>query len=382
MAARVCIIAFPWRSNNPYDFLSEVIQIISNISSEIIIITGNAKKIKYDNNKNIRISDVGISAHYLNEINPRPYSIFLWLIKNIIIQIKQSYRILKMRYDFDVVIYYMAYPYFILPLITSKILGKKNIEILTRGKRQSLIERIISVQDHIILRLLDGIAPESSGLVSELRLEKYEKKILPIGARYIDGSKFTIRKEFEKRNLVIGYIGRMFQSKGILEFIDSIPFVIRELPSATFMIIGEGALLSLVKEKCSFIEKQTGARIEIIGYVKRDRISFFLNEMKLLVLPSRSEGLPTIILEAMACGTPVLITQSCAIADYVKDGYTGFILSDTSPKAISNDIIRAIRNPNLKSIVENAKNIIDNLFSYQSAIDRWKKIIDLQFDKK
>jgi glycosyltransferase involved in cell wall biosynthesis len=104
--------------------------------------------------------------------------------------------------------------------------------------------------------------------------------------------------------------------------------------------------------------------------------------MKLLVLPSRSEGLPTIMLEAMACGTPVLITQSCAIADYVKDGYTGFILSDTSPKAISNDIIRAIRNPNLKSIVENAKNIIDNLFSYQSAIDRWKKIIDLQFDKK
>jgi len=100
-----------------------------------------------------------------------------------------------------------------------------------------------------------------------------------------------------------------------------------------------------------------------------------LNELKLVVLPSFTEGLPNIMLEAMACGTPVLATSVGAISDVIKDGETGFIMENNSPEHIARNVIRILEQPDLDKIVENARALVEQEFTYKAVVKRYKKIL-------
>jgi hypothetical protein len=68
-----------------------------------------------------------------------------------------------------------------------------------------------------------------------------------------------------------------------------------------------------------------------------------------MVIPSFTEGLPNIMLEAMACGTPVLATPVGAISDIIRDSETGFIMENNSPKCIIENVNRVIGSSELET---------------------------------
>ena len=82
-----------------------------------------------------------------------------------------------------------------------------------------------------------------------------------------------------------------------------------------------------------------------------------------------------VLLEAMACGTIVLATPVGAIPDYLIDSNTGFIMENNSPQCISKNIIRALSNPNLEQIAENARKFVEKNFSFKKAAKNYHKII-------
>jgi glycosyltransferase involved in cell wall biosynthesis len=115
--------------------------------------------------------------------------------------------------------------------------------------------------------------------------------------------------------------------------------------------------------------------VRYLGWVTHTTLSTYLNELKLLVLPSHSEGLPNIVLEAMACGTPVLATPVGAIPDVIKDGNTGFIMVENSPTCIAHEIVRVMTDPNLEEIVRNARRLVDEQFSYEASSKRYAELL-------
>jgi glycosyltransferase involved in cell wall biosynthesis len=106
-----------------------------------------------------------------------------------------------------------------------------------------------------------------------------------------------------------------------------------------------------------------------------DEIPKYLNELKLLVLPSYTEGLPNTMLEAMACGTPVLATAVGAVPDIIKDGETGFIMEDNSPDCIARNVLRALSHPNLEQIADNAHSLVEKEFTYEAAVRKYETVL-------
>jgi len=76
-----------------------------------------------------------------------------------------------------------------------------------------------------------------------------------------------------------------------------------------------------------------------------------------------------LILEAMACWTPVLRTPVGGIPDIIKDGETGFITEDNSPECIARNVIRAIEHPDLREIAHNAVQLIEREYAYKVVVE-------------
>ncbi len=366
----VAIILFPWASKAPYNFVNDILKILDPISNELFVISGNTKRINGDIGS-VKILDTKLTVHYAKDKRPLFFSYVLWLVKCIIIQFIITFRLITVSKDVDAIIY-MAYPFHFMPLITGKLMGKRNIDYLNRFPNQNFIYKFL---DNLNFRLMDVISPQSSSLLSEKNFKKYHCKISAECSRFVEYDKNDIL-DIKERDNVVGFIGRIKKEKGIVEFINSIPLILAKNPDVKFLIAGDGDLVNWVETEISKLIKECDAQIKFVGWIPRSEILDVLRSLKMLVMPTYTEGLPTIMLESMAVGTPVLSTPVGGVPDVIKDNHTGFIINDLSPECLANDIINVLNFQNLDKIVINQTEIIEKKFSYEAALKRWELILN------
>jgi glycosyltransferase involved in cell wall biosynthesis len=372
---KVALVSFPWQSNAPYKFLSELLKILNPLCKKIVVINGNTDRINVAS-KRVELRDLGVGVHYVAEKKPRLYSGLLWIFECVLAQAKSSLELIRIRGEVDVVVFYLANPFYLIPVITSKLLGKRTIDVITKSTRKNLLTKILNLQDPLLFKLFDGLSPETSALIGELKLAKYQNKLLAEGARFIDTSYYKIDKGIDERELVVGFVGRLDKGKGVAEFLDAIPLVTKSNNNVKFLIGGSGKLSHYVDEKSKDLIEELGVNIEVTGWIEKG-LPDYLNRLRLFVLPTYFDAFPTSVLEAMACGAPVLATAKGGIVDVIRDEETGFIMEDNTPAVIAKNITRAISYHDLGKIVANARNVIERKFTYIKAVERWRRILEL-----
>jgi glycosyltransferase involved in cell wall biosynthesis len=357
--------------------LSHLISIISSIKKELFIIS------------NFKREELEIS----NSLKPRLYKIdyspgnnFLSkIVTHTLLQISLSIQILKLYKNVDVWIFFLNAHYLILPVLTAKILKKQIIFSLASSIRNSnetekdLLMSVSIYSENFTLLLADIITVYSNILIQSWHLEHFSKKIFISHEHFMNFNRFKEFKRLGERKPIVGYIGRFSEEKGILNFINAIELLYSKENNITIFIGGDGPLKREVSKFCE--EKKLSDRIIFSGWISHDNLPNYLNELKLLVVPSYSEGIPNIILEGMACGTPILATPVGAIPDIIKDSKTGFIMEDNSPECIVKNIIRALNQPELEQIINNAHEYVQNEFNFDNAMEKWKDII-IQIENK
>jgi len=285
----------------------------------------------------------------------------------------------------QIVLFFGATSY-LLPIAFARLLGRTvvleprgNVPLTLRLQWEKRIPDVFArglagcvwVLERIGYRLANGIITYTPAMATELGLGRFEKKLYPNGARYIDTETFYPRVPYKERDEVIGFIGRLDEEKNV-RVLASVASNLSD--DVTFRFIGDGNLRAELKRELAS-EIESGS-VEFAGWVGHDEVPEELSKLQLLVLPSEpTEGLPTVILESMACGTPVLATPVSGIPDVVRDGETGYLLTQSESIEVADRIIEIVRTDNIGQISKNGQRLITQEFSFEEAVDRYRKIL-------
>ena len=350
--------------------LSNLVDISYSISNSLYLITGNDGYTFFKEDK--RIHTYGIR-------HETGANTFTRILKYIYAQLKISYKLAKTR-DVDIWIFFIGGEDLLLPMLTAKLLKKPVVLAFTGSSIQTLksandkLSKPIGILSKINCTLSNRIILYSGNLIKELNLEKYRNKIYIAHKHFLDFDKFKTKKKFDERDNIVGYIGRLSEEKGTLNFVKAIPEISKEKDDLEFLIGGDGQLCDKIKKHLD--ENNLNDKVNLAGWIPHDKLPDYLNELKLVVLPSYTEGLPNIMLEAMACGTPVLATSVGAIPDLITDGETGFIMEANSPACIARNVMRVLEHPDLERIVGNARALVEREFTYEVAVEQYKMILE------
>lgn len=370
----ICVITHPFSDNIAAEtLLANFIKIIEPLSNEIFVITG---KFPESSNKKPHII---IKLKGVNEKD----SFLKRFLKFILTQLEISYNMAKISKNIDIVIFYIGARLYILSMLFVKLLRKKVVVVAT-GSSSKIAERnngrlfgifppIFGILEGINYYLSNQIVVYSEGLIEEYNLETYKNKITIAHEHFLDFNKFKIIKKFDERNNLVGYIGRLSEEKGTLNFVKAIPKVLEKENKIKFLVGGDGQLRDKIEEYLDVASLND--KVKLTGWIPDEEFLTYLNELKLFVLPSYTEGLPYTILEAMACGTPVLATPVGSIPDVIKDGETGFIMENNSPECIAENIVRALAHPNINEITKNARALMEENYNYQAAVEKYRIIL-------
>jgi glycosyltransferase involved in cell wall biosynthesis len=140
---------------------------------------------------------------------------------------------------------------------------------------------------------------------------------------------------------LVGFVGRLSPEKGPDVFIRAAVALKQALPNARFVLIGEGPMRG---ELQSLIERfELGDVAYLCGLMPHMQSVFA--ELDLVVSSSRSEALPLALMEAMACGLPVVATQVGGVPDLIQHGMTGWLVGDGDFDAIAAHVRTLIEQP-------------------------------------
>jgi glycosyltransferase involved in cell wall biosynthesis len=336
-------------------FLNKFTRILSAIGEEVSVISADAPP---------GCRNVAWIPYTLTQAKSK-LARFLSFLKS---QVVVGAKIVRLRKRFDCS---LVLGPFAVPLLILRLCRKRPLLIVAQ-KPNNAMALLLS---KLSIILADLLVVESPNVLREWGIQ--ERRRTAIAPTYVDTSFFQDRVSVQMRKPIVGYVGGLERTKGVPEFLEAIRLLNREGRDLWYVIVGSGSLENEVAHFAS------GCRnVRYVGLVPTSELPSIFNECRLLVLPSVTEGLPNVILEAMACGTPVLATPVGGIPDVIADGETGFITQDNSAKSIAAHVVRALSSPAVGRIVENALRMIRIDFSYEAAVRRYSNLIDPAIEQK
>lgn len=134
------------------------------------------------------------------------------------------------------------------------------------------------------------------------------------------------------------YVGPLIQRKGIEYLIKAMPGIISECGKTILLIVGEGNQEYLEKIAISL---NVSDSVVFEGFVPEDKLSMYYNSCDIFVLPSLQEGFGMVMAEAMACGKPVIATNTSAIPEVLGDA--GLTVPPRDSRALSEAVITLLK---------------------------------------
>jgi len=144
---------------------------------------------------------------------------------------------------------------------------------------------------------------------------------------------------------VVGNVGALVPHKGQKYLVDAAPIVLRRVPDARFLILGQGELRPVLERQVA--ELRLGDHVVLAGF--RSDVLALLKAFDVFVMSSVTEGLGTSLLDAMAAGRAIVATSAGGIPEVVEDGRTGLLVPPRDSAALADAIVRLLVDDDLRA---------------------------------
>ncbi len=205
----------------------------------------------------------------------------------------------------------------------------------------------------------------SSGVVPPRHVTVIPNGIDP--SRVMGGEGMELRSELGigEKTPVIAIIGRLVSDKGHGVALDAFSRILAESPDCCLLITGSGRLLGELRRRA----RPLGAAAHFLGH--RDDIPAVLDAADVTMVTSFREGMPHVVLESMAAGTPVVATPAAGIPELIEHELDGLIVAMHDPRSTAQAVLRILSDDGLAHrLAANANRRVRAEFSLDLMIDR------------
>ena len=210
------------------------------------------------------------------------------------------------------------------------------------------VDHIIANAEAIRARIVEA------GLVPPEKVSVIPNGIDPSRVQGGDGGAFRDRLGVDREAPLVLFMGRLVSDKRPLDALEAFGTVAREIPGAVMAFVGDGSMLESVRFRAR--DLGTG-RVVFAGRI--EDVASALDAADVLLVTSRREGMPHVVLEAMASGTPVVATAVSGIPEIIDDGETGLLAAQGDVRELARLVRTVLTDVDLAAaLAERARTVV------------------------
>jgi glycosyltransferase involved in cell wall biosynthesis len=158
----------------------------------------------------------------------------------------------------------------------------------------------------------------------------------------VDPTLFEVKKHSSRGKRML-FVGRLAAAKGLPILLEAVA----KVEGATLDIAGDGPDRSMIEDKVRSLALSD--RVRFLGYQSQPQVLELLKRTDVFVLSSFAEGVPVVLMEAMAAGVPVVATRIAGIPELVRDEHNGLLVPPGDVDSFANAIRRLLDDPDLRN---------------------------------
>ena len=196
----------------------------------------------------------------------------------------------------------------------------------------------------------------------------------------VDLSRYQIIKSMNSKAPVVGYLGRLKKYKSVDHFIRAIPIILKQVPAAQFVIVGDGNDRKRLERLTSRLH--LSYKVRFTGTVSQREKVVFLNQMWVAVNPSPKEGWGLTVIEANACQTPVVAANSPGLCDSVISEETGLLFEYGNIEQLAELVCRLLKDERLRITMAQEARKWAETFDWQKSAETAVHLIEESVDRR
>jgi glycosyltransferase involved in cell wall biosynthesis len=223
------------------------------------------------------------------------------------------------------------------------------------------------------IRTADGAHSNSRDVWNLLQL-KYNldsdrTAYIPSG---VDPRFFLPRRYDVAGPLKLLYVGTWLDQRGIFYLRDALETLVVKVPSITMTFAGCSYSEDAIRE---FFGPKLSSTISVTPVIPSERMPELFAAHDVFLFPSLLEGLPTVLLEAMASGMPVITAETCGMQDVVEDDFNGSLVPPGDAGAIEEAVLRLAASPELRQRLGQAAQQTMARYTWERAALKFEKLL-------
>jgi glycosyltransferase involved in cell wall biosynthesis len=212
--------------------------------------------------------------------------------------------------------------------------------LMTTGKQRRFFYRLLERFARGMTAALIAVTEEEVREALKIGYARGQVTLIQNGVAACDAAPVRVREVGVRK---VGFFGRLTRQKGPELLIDAASEIVAHVPNVSFNLYGGGEMKEALQAQVG--ERQLASHVTFEGECHLDETVALMRELDVVVVPSRWEGCPYVVLEAFQAGVPVVAAAVGGVPELIRNEVNGVLVEAGNPEALCDAVLSLLRDP-------------------------------------